>query len=257
MQQSNGYVIMFAAGLTVVIGGLLSLAAVGLKDRQDAAKKLDTQKQILAAVTDISGIEATEISAFYEKRISSLVVNIEGDEVTENENGEPLSAEDVEIQREFKKSPEDRLYPVFKFNNEDDADKIDSYIIPVFGNGLWDNIWGYVALKPDLETINGVIFDHAGETPGLGARITEIDIQDRFKDRKIYDDNRDLVSVRMIKGEGNNPDRLGEHEVDGMSGATITANGINKMLQNYFEYYQGYFNKVNTAEEPGDTVAAN
>jgi Na+-transporting NADH:ubiquinone oxidoreductase subunit C len=233
--------------MTIVIGGLMSLTSVVLKPAQDKQVELDTKKKILMAVTDISNIEdPNEILAMYEKRVSSKVVDINGEEVTEDRKGFPLKAEKVNIQKNYKLPPEDRFYPVFMFVDENDPEKVNAYILPTFGSGLWDWIAGYVALDADFETIKGVAFDHKQETPGLGARITEETVQNRFIDKKIYNDQGKLVSVNMVKGEGNSG--LGPHEVDGLSGATMTAKGVNQMLSHYFECYQGFFEKVKSGK---------
>lgn len=249
MRQSNSYIIIFSAVLTVILGGLLALAAVGLGPIQKIAVELDTRRQILSAVMEVG--EEDDVLAMYNKRINSLVVNIDGEVVEETDAGEPIIAENVDIAKEFRKDPEARLYPVFRFMNAEDTSQVEAYIFPVYGNGLWDNIWGFLALEPDLVTIKGLKLDHAGETPGLGARITEIVVQGRFEGKKIYDDLGELVSVRMIKGENNDPGKLDDFHVDGMSGATITANGVNSMLENYLNYYQAYMNKI-----PGDPEMA-
>lgn len=247
MRQSNAYIIGFATILTVVIGGLLALAATGLKEPQQAAVKLDTRTKILSAVMNIS--KEDDVNQIYESRIKSKVVNIEGDEVEKLETGEPVNAEQIDIGRQYKKPPEDRLYPVFLFTNEDNPEQIDAYIVPVYGNGLWDRIWGFVALEPDLVTVRGVRFDHAGETPGLGARITDEGVQDRYIGKKIYNDLGELVSIEMVKGETNNPSLYDEYHVDGMSGSTLTAKGVNNMLKNYFSYYENYFKSVQSSDE--------
>ena len=143
------------------------------------------------------------------------------------------------IEKNYKKSAEDRLYPVFKYSSESE----ESYILPVFGAGLWDAIWGFVALAPDLETIQGVSFDHRGETPGLGARITSDEVQSRYRGKELYNDQGELVSVTMVKSENTPESALGPHKVDGMAGATLTANGVNAMIENYIGYYQNYFEK--------------
>lgn len=247
MRQSNAYVIGFAAILTVVIGGLLALAATGLKEPQQAAIKLDTRTKILSAVMNIS--KEDNVNEIYESRIRSKVVNIEGDEVEKMEDGVPAIAEQIDIGRQFRKAPEDRLYPVFLFVNENNPEQIDAYIVPVYGNGLWDRIWGFVALEPDMVTVRGVRFDHAGETPGLGARITDEGVQDRYVGKKIYDDLGELVSIEMVKGETNDPSLYDDYHVDGMSGSTLTAKGVNNMLRNYFSYYENYFKTVQTAED--------
>lgn len=241
MRQSNVYIIIFSALLTVVLGGLLSLAAVGLKPMQDLQVALDTQKKILGAVMQLSPED--DVPTIYANRIQSEVVNIKG-EVVEEVDGEPVVAEKISIASQFDKAPEERVYPVYKFMNEDNPEQIDAFIFPVYGTGLWDDIWGYVALGNDLETIAGVVFDHAGETPGLGARITSVEVQERFQNKKIYDEMGKLVAVRMVKGETGEPSMYGDNEVDGLSGATITAVGVNEMLYNYLTYYQAYLEKV-------------
>ena len=241
MRQSNFYIILFSALLTVVLGGLLSLAAVGLKPMQDLQVALDTQNKILSAVMDVGPDD--DVPTIYDKRIRAEVVNIKG-EVVEEVDGEPVVAEKVSIASQFDKDPEDRIYPIYKFVNENNPEQVDAYILPVYGTGLWDDIWGYVALQNDLKTLKGVVFDHAGETPGLGARITSIDVQERFQEKKIYDQTGKLVAVRMVKGESGDPSMYGDNEVDGLSGATITAVGVNDMLYNYLTYYEAYLEKV-------------
>ncbi|MBD3628347.1 NADH:ubiquinone reductase (Na(+)-transporting) subunit C [Cyclobacterium sp.] len=244
MQQSNGYIITFSIILTVVLGLLLSGTAEVLKPIQKKAEELDTKKQILGAVIssdEIGEMKPEEVNTYYEERIASKVVNIEGEEV-EEQDGATVTAESVDIERNYKKAPEDRLYPVFIYHEEGSEDDIIAYIFPVYGSGLWDSIWGYLALKTDLATIEGVTFSHAGETPGLGARITSPDVQERFKEKAVYDDEGNLVSVKMQKGEGK--DYSGDpHKVDGLSGATITAQGVNNMLSNYLEHYQSFIKK--------------
>ena len=244
MQQSNSYVIIFSIVLTVVLGGLLALAAVGLGPIQQVQIDIDTRRSILNAVMDISQIEKANITTVYGQKIESIVVNRSGDIVETDEEGNPLIAEKVDIAKQFKIAPDDRLYPVFQFMSESNPGEVEAYIVPIYGNGLWDNIWGYVALEKDLETIRGVVLDHAGETPGLGARITSVEVQRRYAGKKIYNDIGELVAVTMMKGETGNPSIYSANQVDGISGSTITANGVNVMLKNYLNYYEGYFNKV-------------
>ncbi len=239
-QQSNTYIIAFTLGLCVVLGGALSWAATALKPLQQAAVALDTKKQILGAVID--DLSQIDVSTTYDARITSLVVNAKGEEVANDAEGNPLVAEKVNIAKEFKKPAAERLLPVFCLKSEVDPTKIEAYILPMFGNGLWNNIWGFVALEPDLNTVKGASFDHTGETPGLGARITTKEVQNRYKGKKIKDGSGNLVAVQMVKGENNAG--LNDNQVDGMSGATITGNGVNIMLTEYLGYYQPYFTKL-------------
>ncbi|MEM9858157.1 MAG: NADH:ubiquinone reductase (Na(+)-transporting) subunit C [Bacteroidota bacterium] len=245
MQQSNAYIIIFTAVMTIIVGGLLSLTSQGLAPAQKKSIELDTKTQILSSVMDrdqLAKMKPDEILNMYNSRITSLVVDINGKEIEKNEKGEEMVAEEVSILKNYKIDPAERQYPVFKFMNESNPDKVDAYILPLYGAGLWNAIWGYVALESDLNTITGASFDHTGETPGLGARISSPEIQNRYVGKKVRNDNGDIVSVDMVKGEGNS--NLSEHEVDGMSGATITGRGLNDMLEAYLNHYENYFETV-------------
>ncbi len=251
MRQSNGYIIIFTVILTIVVGGLLAGASQFLGPAQQRSIDLDTKSSILNAVRNQVKIEkGDDILAIYDKRISSLVVDFDGKEINTDAKGNPIAAEKVNILKNYKLDPKDRQYPVFKLVDAADSTKIEAYILPVYGAGLWDKIWGYVAIDAELETIVGVSFDHKAETPGLGQRIATSEIQDRYEGKKIFDEKGDLVSVQMMKGEhgggASSIEYYGgkQHQVDGMSGATLTGNGLNQMLKAYLESYQNYFKKV-------------
>tara|TARA_R110002020_G_scaffold108231_8_gene250916 strand:+ start:1037 stop:1801 length:765 start_codon:yes stop_codon:yes gene_type:complete len=241
VQQSNTYIITFSVILTVVLGLLLSGTSQVLGPLQKEAIALDNKKQILGAVIsgdEIAAMTPKEINSYYESRIASIVVDIDGKEVTE-QDGVAVTAETVDIAKNYKKPKEERLFPVYIYHAEGNADDVANYVLPLYGAGLWDAIWGYIALDTDMNTVGGITLAHAGETPGLGARITEPEVQSRYVGKTIFDESGDLVAVQMQKGEGkdysDNP-----HQVDGMSGATITGKGVNNMLYNYLNYYQAY-----------------
>lgn len=234
MRQSNQYIIIYAAVLTIVCGGILAVASEGLKEKQQFNIDMEQKRNILSTVITLE--EGIDVNALYSKRVRAFVVDAEGN-VKEN-----MLAKDVNLGAEYKKPADQRVLPVYEFKNEADSTKTDYVVLPVYGFGLWNNIWGFVALKSDFNTIQGVKFQHAGETPGLGARIeTDSEVQDRYKGKTIYDGDK-LVSVTMMKGEGNdysdNP-----HRVDGMSGATLTAKGVNNMLIEYLKAYENYMKK--------------
>lgn len=248
MRQSNAYIIMFTLITTVFVGGTLAVTSILLGPRQAMSIEYDTKSQILGAVVNIT--EDDDVLAIYDQRIISLVVNYNGDEVKTDVKGQPIVAEKVDVAKNYKLKPEERLFPVFKYVNAEDSTKIEAYILPVFGNGLWDRIWGFVALDNKLEAIKGISFGHKAETPGLGARISEDPvISERFEGKKIYDDEGKLVSVSMVKGEKGAT--LDEHHVDGMSGATMTANGVNRMLMEYLTCYESYFKKMKSQRVAG------
>lgn len=232
MQQSNAYIIIFSTVLTVVLGGLLALAADGLKDAQKTQEDLFKKKSILGAVMEVGPED--DVLAIYEKKINSYVVDSEGELVAD------VVAENVEVGKEFKKAPGDRLYPVFE--KLDDNGSLESYILPIYGNGLWDKIYGFMAVKKDGSTVAGAVFDHIAETPGLGARITEKEFQARLVGKKIKNDSGELVKITVLKGEGSNPSS--PHEIDGLSGATITSKGVEAMIYDYMGHYQPFLNKT-------------
>lgn len=225
---------MYAGILTIVCGGILAVASEGLKEKQQFNIDMEQKKNILSTVVSVE--EGVDINDLYSKKVKAFVVDFDGNVK------EGMQPKDVSLAVEYKKPSEQRLLPVYEFKKESDSTQTEYVVLPVYGYGLWNNIWGFVALKSDLNTIQGVKFQHAGETPGLGARIeSDQDVQDRYKGKTIYDDEK-LVSVTMMKGEGNdysdNP-----HRVDGLSGATLTAKGVNNMLIDYFQAYENYLEK--------------
>lgn len=240
MRQSNNYIILYSAALTVVCALALAFASISLKDKQDANIAREKKANILSTVMTLG--ETDNIEELYGKRIRSYVIDFDGN------LREGVAAEKVVIADEYKKSPGERLLPVYEFRSESDPNKVEYTVIPVYGFGLWNNIWGYVALKSDFNTVQGVKFQHAGETPGLGARIESGEIQDRFKDKTIFEAGK-VVSIAMQKGEG--MDYASEnHKVDGMSGATLTAKGVNNMLKDYLTCYEKYLVKNQAVPAP-------
>ncbi len=231
MRQSNTYILLYSAAITVVCGGLLAFAAVSLKPMQDANIAMEQKKNILASVLTLK--EGESIDSIYSKQVKGFVIDYEGNVK------EGLKPEQVVVAVEYKKAPKDRLLPVYEFRN--DSNKVEYAVMPVYGYGLWNNIWGFVAVKSDFNTIQGVKFQHAGETPGLGARIESEEIQERFKGKSIFEHGT-LTAVTIQKGEGidysNNA-----HKVDGMSGATLTGKGVNNMLKDYLACYENYLKK--------------
>ena len=237
MRQSNTYIILYSAAITVVCGGLLAFAAVSLKDKQDANIAKEQKENILSSVLTLK--EKDNIDSIYFKKVRGFVIDFDGNVK------EGLKPEQVKVAVEYKKAPKERLLPVYEFRN--DSNKVEYAVMPVYGYGLWNNIWGFVAVKSDFNTVQGVKFQHAGETPGLGARIESEDVQERFKGKSIFE-NGSLASIVIQKGEGKDYSS-NAHKVDGMSGATLTGKGVNNMLKDYLACYEKYLKKNSQANK--------
>lgn len=242
-KESNGYIIGFALMLTLVAGGVLTALTLKLGPIQKKEIEFERKKFILSTVfganemTAMANLDRNKVVDMYNKLVEGKVVNSEGNEVDGADAGK------VNIKKQYKTDIAERQLPVYIVKDKDDVSKVLAYVVPVYGYGLWDNIWGYVALESDMNTISGVVLDHKGETPGLGARITEVQVQERYKGKTLFNDKGEFVSVDMKKGESGDYSK-NPHAVNGMSGATITGDGVNSMMKAYFESYINFFNKI-------------
>lgn len=229
--NSNKYTVFYVVIMTLVVAISLAFMATELKPRQQAEEALEKKKQILNSVSNIQ--DKSIVEGEYAKRITEVVVNAQGKPV------DGINAFDIDIKKEYRKPAEERQLPVYIYEGDD---KSKQYIIPLYGNGLWDDIWGFLALKNDFNTIAGTSFDHKGETPGLGAEITKEWFQKQFVGKKLQDGQ--AYAFDILKGRGNNIEGK-IHLVDGMSGATITGDGVEIMVEKGYKSYQAYFKTVN------------
>lgn len=226
--NSNVYTIAFLIVMVIIVGGALAAISDGLKDTIDKNKELDNKSKILKSVS----YEGTNVLEDYNARIKAIAINSDG-EILDGVDGYKIA---TELKKEYKKSKDEIQYPVFIYNYDG---KI-SYIVPLVGMGLWDEVNGYISYGADLNTIQGVAFDHVGETPGLGGEITKDYFQDRFKGKKTYNDDGSYA-LKIYKS-GKSPDT--EFDVDGLSGATLTTDGMDAMLSNCIPNYKKYFNSL-------------
>ncbi len=243
--RSNTYVITFVMIMTVVVALVLSLMATGLKPTHDKNEAIFNKKAILAAIETELGddvkadkLPENEVLAIFNDKIVQTVVDYNGNPVSAEEvearGYKGGQAENVDMKKEKKKPAEERIFPVFTFDNN--GKKV--YIVSIRGNGLWDEIWGNIAIKDDFETVVGASFDHQGETPGLGAEIKDNPaFKKQFAGKSLYDESGNYTSVVVRKGGARNE----LYEVDGISGATVTADGVSDMLYAGIQYYQPFF----------------
>ena len=236
-RDSNLYTFLFVGIMIVGIASILAYTSQTLKPMQDENVKNEKMQNILSTVG--INVSREEAEKSYKKYIvEELALKIDG---SINENINPFS--DLNLAKELKKDYEDQHFPLYvaEINSEK------YYIIELRGTGLWDAIWGYISLKSDFNTVNGVSFDHKGETAGLGAEITKDWFKESFKDEKIVNSEGELVGITVLKGN-NDPNNIDkdDHEVDAISGSTITGDGVTDMIIERLTHYLPYFEKEKT-----------
>jgi Na+-transporting NADH:ubiquinone oxidoreductase subunit C len=237
--NKNSYTFSFAAIMVIIVAALLSYAAIGLKPFQDRNIELEKKQNILSSVG--VNIDRENAEAKYSTYIKSeLVLNNKGEEVEG-------SAFDVDLGKEIKKDVNTQLLPLFI----SEVDGITRYIIPLRGKGLWGPIWGFIALEDDINKVYGAVFDHEKETPGLGAEINTPIFQDPFAGKTIFE-GEVFTPIKVIKG---GPTEGDMHAVDGISGGTITSDGVSEMLYERLNMYLPYFNKIKAAIEVEQVIA--
>ncbi|MEJ6617531.1 MAG: NADH:ubiquinone reductase (Na(+)-transporting) subunit C [Crocinitomicaceae bacterium] len=239
-RDSNSYTFGFAIVLVVVVGTILSVLAIGLKPQQEKNNIVKKQLDILSAMMDTKemGITRKNAQEEFKKYVNldnALVLDINGNVK------KGLEAFDVDIQKEYKDktlNDADRNFPLFVA----ELDGKKAYVIPIVGKGLWGPIWGYICLEEDMKTIKGASFGHKGETPGLGAEITQPFFINRWIGEKISDENGDFAKFEIVKdGSGS----AKESKVDGITGGTITSKGVEEMANRCLKVYSVYFKNLN------------
>ena len=205
--NNNAYIIAYSCAMVVIVAFLLAFVSSTLKPLQDVNVALDKKKQILAAL-NIRNLSDSESEAKYK-------------EVVLKDEAFALNSADY-------KNGNYKIY-------ECQVDGQKKYVVPVYGMGLWGAIWGYIAVNEDGNTVYGAYFNHDSETAGLGADIKDSkEWQDKFVGKKIYD-AEGKPALKVVKSSDlKNP----ESEVDGITGATLTSNGVSDMLQDGFAKYK-------------------
>ncbi len=242
--DKNSYTILFSILMVVVVGSLLAFVAQGLKPTITENQRIEIQQNILYAMGVNNNEEGSrefiapenagkEFSKFITKQLV-----IQNGEASEDEQ-----AYLIDIKKEKTKAEDpsySRRLPLFI----GEKDGKTYYIAPVRGKGLWDAIWGYVAMDENM-TVQGVFFDHKGETPGLGANIKERFFMDDFYGEELLTESGRFEGITVAKGNADpkNTDKE-DHEVDAIAGATITGDGVSAMLKTDLKLYVPYFENL-------------
>jgi Na+-transporting NADH:ubiquinone oxidoreductase subunit C len=210
--------------MVVVVAVLLSVAALGLKPRQEANMLNEKKTQIVKALGEDPATVA------YDSVITKAVIlDASGAVVSEDVNEVFAALNDLNG------SFAAQRYPIFVATS--------GVVVPLYGAGLWGPIWGYIALDADMNTVKGIVLDHAGETPGLGAEITTAKHQAMYPGKTIYEGDA-IVGVTLKKGGA---DKSNAHEVDAITGGTKTSDGVTAMISDCLNYYKPYFDAARAA----------
>ena len=243
---SNNYTLGFVFIVTLVLGTMLSFTKDSVKSLQDQNLKADVQKTILRSLNfEENLLESNEsIEQTFKNYIDAKCVNVEGEIVECN-------IEEVDIEKN-----EETLPIYIRMNNE----KIEGIALPIAGKGLWSTIFGYIALNPDTDSVLGIQFYKHGETPGLGGEVEKKWFTDNFVNhpikesngeiayvpKKIRNDNGKIISISVIKGgvDYSKSNKSAIHQVDGISGATVTADGVSDFLLEDLLRYEKTLDKI-------------
>lgn len=244
--------ILVAAVLCVVCSAVVSIAAVSLRPRQEENKRLDRQRNVLDATGlamgefgrpagELTRVEVDELYAW----VSEELVDLKTGEYTDE--FDTLSYEPREVVDDPQKSieiedpkydlGENRRPEVMKvfLVRRPGEEELRQVVLPVYGKGLWSTLYGYLAIKSDLETIQGLTFYEHGETPGLGGEVDNPNWKRQWEGKKLYDDEGE-PAAGLAKNAAPPDD---PYRVDGLSGATITARGVTNLIR-YWTSEDGY-----------------
>ena len=220
-KNSNAYIMVYTTIIVVIVALLLSITSGALKSRQNANIELDKKKQILSSLPAVvlEGADAAQLFADNIKHIYIL-----------DETGEIIK--DLDPVSDFNYAPQAGEYVIYMA----EVEQTTKWIIPLYGKGLWGAIWGYIALDDDRNTINGVYFSHASETPGLGANIVMPAFRKPFIGKHIMQNGK-FASIAIMKA-GQSAE--GQDQVDAISGGTITSKGVETMLRTSIAPYEPF-----------------
>jgi Na+-transporting NADH:ubiquinone oxidoreductase subunit C len=239
-KESTARTLIVALAVSLVASVFVAGSAVKLKSLQQQNKLLDKQRSILA----IAGIDGAELPSqqvidLFNRRIKTQVIDLSTGEVAGNFDAEKFdalqAAKDPKVSIALKGDQDlaqikrrENHATVYRLEAEDGSGRLEALILPVRGYGLWSTLYGFLAIKPDLNTVVGLGFYQHGETPGLGGEVDNPRWKASWPGKTLFEDGK--PAIRIVKGNvpQNSPDA--KYQVDGLAGATLTSNGVNKLL---------------------------
>ena len=235
-QESVGKTFAVAGTLAVVCAIFVSAAAVGLRPIQDANKSLDIKKNILAAAGLMNA--NTDVEKTYSEFVTPRLVDLKSGSYDDSMDAatydqakaakDPAMSMAIPAKQDIAKIR--RIAKVALVYEVKKDGKLDQIVIPFHGKGLWSTMYGFLAVAPDTTTVRGITYYQHGETPGLGGEVDNPKWKSLWPNKKLFDDNWN-VAIHVIKGHVSDSSPKAQYEVDGLSGATLTTNGIDAMIR--------------------------
>ena len=230
-------VLVLAFACSLLVAG----AAVGLRPLQESNRQLDQKKNILRAAGILKeDVPVADQFQVVETRLVELATGnfVAEDQLSPQQFNQTKAALSDDLGRSLEKENDlarlsrlEKYSLVYLIAGDDKA--IEQIILPVRGKGLWSTMFAYVALDADLNTIRGISFYAHGETPGLGGEVENANWQKGWQGKKVYDQDQS-VRLQVVKGSAEKSGEQAAYEVDGLSGATMTANGVSDLMQFWF-----------------------
>ena len=234
--KKNIYIFMFL--ITLVSSLVLSVTFTQLDDIIDTNIEVDRKKNVLICIgIQTNSMDSDAVIEMYNEMVKEVVLNIDG-------TISDVSINDLMSQENKSTGSTSYYYNDVEYLPLYISDNKDATMFPISGKGLWSTMYGYIALKDDLNTILGITFYKHGETPGLGAEIDRAWFQDNFKNKLLFDEEKNFVSIKVMKGKSDGS----HHAVDGISGATMTSNGVTKLLSYDIGRYLNYIKSIKGPE---------
>lgn len=231
--NSNTYTILYAAIMVVVVAFLLAFVSSALRDTQEKNVELDKKKQILASL-NIRGIDNEQVEAKYAEVVEAdMIIKADGSIVNDGKDKDKAA---------FKLANNDistAQLPIYRCRVNGEL----KYVIPMTGRGLWGGLWGDISVNSDMNTIYGSYFSHESETAGLGALIAEQKFQDLFQGKTIFAAGDSANVALTVVKNGKVETGKEAYQVDGITGATLTSNGVADMLRDGLGQYVTFLNK--------------
>ncbi|MDX2370764.1 MAG: Na(+)-translocating NADH-quinone reductase subunit C [Colwellia sp.] len=231
-KESFNGTLKFVFIICLVCAALVSISAIGLKPLQQANKLLDKQTKILEA----SGLiekAGTDIVGTYAKFVEAKMIDLDSGAIIEGNTDMFDERSDARDVSKSIKPTNDMAGINRRANNaviylvKDDQGQLDTIVLPIVGSGLWDLMYGFVGLAPDLNTVRSVVYSDLKETPGLGAEVLNPKWKALWPGKKMYNEQGE-AAIQLVKGGAKKGDVNG---VDALSGATLTSNGVTRTLR--------------------------